>query len=102
MPSYSVSSISIFILNIAVLTGQVTAGRTGYGWTTGQSCFDSREQQGSFHLSKTYRPTVRPTQPRTEWVPGALSQGKAAGDERGQLPPSGGEVKNEWSYTPTP
>ena len=33
MPSYSVSSISIFILNIAVLTGQATAGRTDYGWT---------------------------------------------------------------------
>jgi hypothetical protein len=43
-----------------------------------------------------------PTQPPTQWVPGALTQGvKRLGREAVHLPPFGANVKNAWSYTST-
>jgi hypothetical protein len=42
------------------------------------------------------------TQPRIQWVPGALSLGvKRPGREAHQLPPSSSEFKNAWSYIST-
>jgi hypothetical protein len=44
-----------------------------------------------------------PTQPPTQWIPGALSLGvKRPGGEANHSPPSSAEVKNAWSYTSTP
>jgi len=44
------------------------------------------------------RPTLWPTQPSIQWVPGALTPGH----EAGHSPPFSAEVKNARSYTPTP
>jgi hypothetical protein len=49
------------------------------------------------------RTALGPTQPHTQWIPGALSLGvKRQGREVDHSPPSSTEVKNEWSYTSTP
>jgi hypothetical protein len=46
------------------------------------------------------RPSVEPTQPPIQWVPGALSPGvKRPGREADRSPPSTAEVKKKWSYT---
>jgi hypothetical protein len=39
----------------------------------GQSGFDSRQGKETFLYWIVSRPTLRPTQPRTKWVPGTLS-----------------------------
>jgi hypothetical protein len=49
------------------------------------------------------RTALAPTQLPIQWVPEALSlRVKRPGREADHLPPSGAEVKNEWSYTSTP
>jgi hypothetical protein len=64
------------------------------GWTTGQSEFDPRQEQGIFPLSSVSRPALRPTQPPVKWVPGVLSPGVKARLERDadHSPPSSAEV----------
>jgi hypothetical protein len=52
------------------------------------------------------RPVLEPTQPISQWVRGSLSLGgggvKRPGREDAHSPPPSAEVKNAWSYTPTP
>jgi hypothetical protein len=44
-----------------------------------------------------------PTQPPTQWVPGALSPGvKRPGREADYSPPANIQVKKTWVYTSTP
>jgi len=43
--------------------------------TTGEWCFHSWRRQKIYLFSQTSRPTVRPNQPPTQWVLGALSSG---------------------------
>jgi len=58
---------------------------------------------GFLLLPNASRPTLRPTQPPSQWVPGALSSGvKWPGHEPDHLPPFTAEVKNSWNYTCTP
>jgi hypothetical protein len=67
----------------------------------GRPEFDSR-QYNIFLFSTASRPTVGPTQPSIQWVPGALSPGlKRQEREAHQSPPSSAEVR-WWSYTSTP
>jgi hypothetical protein len=40
------------------------------GWTTGRSRFDPRQGQRIFPLTSLSRPTLRPTKPPVQWVPG--------------------------------
>jgi hypothetical protein len=48
------------------------------------------------------KPVLRPTQPRIQWVPGALPLGvKRPGREANHSPPSTVEFKNVWSCTST-
>ena len=59
--------------------------------------FESRKKKASFLFSKTSRPTVGPTQPHIQLVPELFPWHEVDHS----VPPSA-EVKNEWSYTPTP
>jgi len=64
--------------------------------------FESRRGLKIFLFDTASRPALEPTQPPTQWVPGALSLGvKRPGREADQSPPSSVEVKNAWSYTST-
>jgi hypothetical protein len=49
------------------------------GWTTGRSRFDPRLGQRIFPLTSVSRPTLGPTQPPVQWVPGVLSPGVKRG-----------------------
>jgi hypothetical protein len=50
-----------------------------------------------------FRMALGPTQPSIQWVPGSLASGvRQTGREFNHSPPSGAEVKNEWSYTSAP
>jgi hypothetical protein len=51
-----------------------------------------------FLLSTPSRPVLEPTQLPVQWVTGALSRGKMAGEWSWQ-PPNSAEVKNTWIYT---
>jgi hypothetical protein len=74
-----------------------------FGWTIGVLGFDSRRVLGIFLFTTVSRTALEPTQPRIQWVPGALSLGvKRPGCEADHSPPSSAEVKNAWSYTSTP
>jgi hypothetical protein len=54
-----------------------------------------------FLFTTASRPSLGPTQPHVQWVPGALSLGvKRPGHEADRSPPSSDEAKNAWSYTP--
>jgi hypothetical protein len=56
-----------------------------------------------FLFTAASRTALRPTQPPTEGVPGALSLWvKRPGREANHSPPSSAEVTNAWSYTSTP
>jgi hypothetical protein len=58
---------------------------------------------GIFLFSKMSRPAMRPILPFIKWVPSVLFPGiKQLGREVDHLPPSGAEVKNEWSYISSP
>jgi hypothetical protein len=58
---------------------------------------------GIFLFTTASRTALGPTQPRIQWVPGALSLGvKRPGREADHSPPSSAEVKNAWNYTSTP
>jgi hypothetical protein len=67
------------------------------GWTTGRSGFDPRQGQRIFPLTSVSRPTLRPTQPPVQWVPGVLSPGVKArpGRDADHSPPFSAEVVNE-------
>jgi hypothetical protein len=67
------------------------------GWTTGRSGFDSRLGQRIFPLTSVSRPTLGPTQPPVQWVPGVLSSGGKArpGRDADHSLPSSVEVVNE-------
>jgi hypothetical protein len=39
-------------------------------WTTGRLRFDPRQRQETFPLTSVSRPTLRPTQPLVQWLPG--------------------------------
>jgi hypothetical protein len=58
---------------------------------------ESRNKEASFLFSKTSRPTLGPTEPHIQLVPELFPWR----DVDHSIPPSA-EVKNEWSYTPTP
>jgi hypothetical protein len=49
------------------------------GWTTGRSSFDPRQRQEIFPVGSVSRPTLGPTQPPVQWVPGILSPGVKRG-----------------------
>jgi hypothetical protein len=64
--------------------------------------FETQQWLGIFFTTMS-RPALGPTQPPSQWVPGALSLGvKRPGHEADHSPPSCAEVKNAWSYTSTP
>jgi hypothetical protein len=67
----------------------------------GLSGFDSRQRQEIFLFPTASRPTLGPTQPPVQWVPGALSPGvKQPGREPGHSLPSSGEVENGGAIPP--
>jgi hypothetical protein len=73
------------------------------GWTIRVLGFDSRRELGIFLVTTVSRPALGPTQPPIQWVPGTLSLGvKRPAREADHSPPPSAEVKNVWSYTPTP
>jgi hypothetical protein len=54
-------------------------------------------------FSTASRPTLGPTQPPIQWVPGALSPGvKRQGHEAGHPAPTSAKVKKMWICTSTP
>jgi hypothetical protein len=64
------------------------------GWTIGVLGFDSRRGLGIFLFTTASRTALGPTQPPTQWVPGALSLGvKRPGREAHHSPPSRAEVQ---------
>jgi hypothetical protein len=68
--------------------------RWATGWTIGVLGFDSRRGLGIFLFTTASRQALGPTQPSTQWIPGALSLGvKRPGREADHLPPSSAEVK---------
>jgi hypothetical protein len=80
-----------------------TVIRRATGWTIGVLGFDSRRRLGIVIFTTVSRTALGPTQPTTQWVPGAISLGvKRPGCEADHSPPSSAEVKNAWSYTSTP
>jgi hypothetical protein len=44
-------------------------------WIQTRPVFDTRQRQRMFPLTSVSRPTLRPTQPPVQWVPGVLSLG---------------------------
>jgi hypothetical protein len=64
--------------------------------------FESRYEQDICSFLKLSRPVLEPTQPPIQWMPVFLAGRKRYGREADRSPPSRAEVKNEWSYTPTP
>jgi hypothetical protein len=72
-------------------------------WTIGVLDFDSRLGLGIFLFTIVSRTALGPTEPRTEWVPGALSLGvKRPGPEADDSPPSSTKVKTAKTYASTP
>jgi hypothetical protein len=71
--------------------------------TSLRSEFNTREGQKIRHFSTLSRPALGPTEPRIQWVPGALSpEVKWPGREADHTPPSSAEVKKIWIYASTP
>jgi hypothetical protein len=61
----------------------------------GERGFESRQELGIFLFTTASRPSLGPTQPPIQWVPGALSLGvKRPGGEADHSIPSSAEVKN--------
>jgi hypothetical protein len=72
-------------------------------WTIGVLGFDSRRGLGIFLFTTVSRTALGPTQPPTQWVPGALSlEIKRPVREADHSPQSSAEVNNAWSYTSIP
>jgi hypothetical protein len=71
--------------------------RLDAGWTAEVSELESRHCE-IFHFSTASRPTLGPTQPPIQCVPGV----KRPGHEADQLTPTSAEVKNTLIYTSTP
>jgi hypothetical protein len=63
------------------------------------SGFESRKEQKIFLISKTFRSTLRTTQPLVQWVPGHFLGIKQPGHEVNHSPTPSAEIKNVWSYT---
>jgi hypothetical protein len=59
---------------------------------TGRPGFDPRQRQRIFLPVSASRPTLGPTQPLIQWVPGGKSW---PGRDADHSPPSSAEVKNE-------
>jgi hypothetical protein len=84
-----------------VLVGKLEQTALGYGLD--DRGFESRQGLGIILFTTASRPTLGPTQPPIQWVPGALSLGvKVSGREADHSPSSSAEVKNAWSYTSAP
>jgi hypothetical protein len=65
----------------------------------GRPSFDCQHGQKIFLLATASKLALGPTQTPFQWVPGALSLGKRRmGSEADHSPPSGADVKNEWTY----
>jgi hypothetical protein len=57
------------------------------------------EDDRIFFFATESTPILGPTQPHTQWLPGALASGvKRPEHEADHRPPSSAEVKNAWSY----
>ena len=61
--------------------------------------FDSKQQHAFFHINKTSRPALVPTQPPIQWVHGLFPGVKRPRLDVYHLSSSIGEVTNEWSCT---
>jgi hypothetical protein len=62
--------------------------------------FPAAAGNGLFLLATGSRPSVRPAQPPSQWVPGAIPPAvKRPGREAVHPTPSNAVVKNAWSYT---
>jgi hypothetical protein len=70
----------------------------GYGLDDRE--YESRQGLGIFLFTTASRPALGPTQPPTQWAPGALSlRVKRPGREADDSAQSSAEVKNAWNYT---
>jgi hypothetical protein len=70
------------------------------GLQAGRPRFDSRQCK-IFLFSTASRPTLEPTQPPIQWVPGALSLGvKQQGHQADHLPPSSAKVMEGGAIPP--
>jgi hypothetical protein len=74
----------------------------GYGMDDRKIVVLLSENARNFALKRS-RLALGPTQPSIQWVPGSFASGvRRTGREFDHSPPSGAEVKNEWSYTSAP
>jgi hypothetical protein len=79
--------------------GSSVGRATGYGLDDAMIGIRFPAGLGMFLFGTTSRPTLGPTQPPIQWVPGALSPGiKRPDREADHSDPSSAEVKNAWSY----
>jgi hypothetical protein len=74
------------------------------GYQLDDQWFKSQQRVGIYLFTTTFRPSLGPTQPPIQWIPGVLSLVvkwlvECEGDHS---PPSSAQVKNMWSYTSTP
>jgi hypothetical protein len=76
---------------------------TGYGTGRPRSRSSSPDKVKNFLFSTSVRPALGSNQPRTQWVPGALSLGvKRSVREADHSPPASAEVKKMLIYISTP
>jgi hypothetical protein len=90
---------------LEIVTSRIQAGIAQSVGTTfrAQVSIPDRDNDDRFLLSTASRPTLGPTQPLTQWVPGVLTTGaKQPGRQADHSLKSSIEVKNTWSYTSTP
>jgi hypothetical protein len=91
--------VAFFIFYRKQKPGYLSGISLGYGLDV----FESRQGLGIFLYNTMSRPSLGPTQPPIQWVPGALSLGvKRPGREPDHSPLSSAEVKNVLRYTSTP
>jgi hypothetical protein len=90
--NYQLFSINMLVNIRAVIAQSVQRWATG--WTIGVLGFDSWRGMRIFLFTTTPRTDLGPTQPPTQWVPGAVSLGvKRPVREADHSPQSGVEVK---------